>query len=72
MKNKFILNLIKENLGNRVISLDEIYGDSNFIESQAFAYLGIRRVKNLPISFPGTTGVKKPITGGKITKLSIF
>ena len=72
VKNKFILNLIKENLGNRVISIDEIYGDSKFIESQAFAYLGIRRVKNLPISFPGTTGVKNPITGGKITKLSIF
>ena len=72
VKNKFILNLIKENLGNRVISIDEIYGDSKFIESQAFAYLGIRRVKNLPISYPGTTGVKNPITGGKITKLSIF
>ena len=71
-KNKFILNLIKENLGNKVVSMDEIYGDSKFIESQAFAYLGIRRVKNLPISFPETTGVKNPITGGKITKLSIF
>ena len=66
-KNKFILNLIKENLGNRVISVDEIYGDAKFIESQAFAYLGIRRIKNLPISLPGTTGVKSPITGGKIT-----
>ena len=72
VKNKFILNLIKENLGNRVISIDEIYGDAKFIESQAFAYLGIRRVKNLPISFPGTTGVKNPITGGKLTKLPKF
>ena len=72
VKNKFILNLIKENFGNKVISIDEIYGDAKYIESQAFAYLGIRRVKNLPISFPGTTGVKKSITGGKITKLSIF
>ena len=71
-KNKFILNLIKENFGNRVILIDEIYGDAKFIESQAFAYLGIRRVKNLPISFPGTTGVKNPLAGGKITKLSIF
>lgn len=71
-KNKFILNLIKENFGNRVILIDEIYGDVKFIESQAFAYLGIRRVKNLPISFPGITGVKNPVTGGKITKLSIF
>ncbi len=71
-KNKFILNLIKENFGNRVILIDEIYGDAKFIESQAFAYLGIRRVKNLPLSFPGTTGVKNPITGGKLTKLPIF
>ena len=70
--NKFILNLIKENFGNRVILIDEIYGDAKFIESQAFAYLGIRRVKNLPISFPGTTGVKNLLTGGKITKLSKF
>ena len=72
VKNKFILNLIKKNLGNRVILIDEIYSDSKFIESQAFAYLGIRKVKNLPISFPGTTGVKSPIVGGKINKLSIF
>ena len=71
-KNKFILNLIKENFDNRVILIDEIYGDAKFIESQAFAYLGIRRVKNLPLSFPGTTGVKNPITGGKLTKLPIF
>ncbi len=71
-KNKFILNLIKENFGNRVILIDEIYGNAKFIESQAFAYLGIRRVKNLPLSFPGTTGVKNPITGGKLTKLPIF
>ena len=60
-------NDLKENLGNRVISIDDIYGDAKFIESQAFAYLGIRRIKNLPISLPGTTGVKSPITGGKIT-----
>ena len=53
----------------------EIKGEESifsFVESQAFAYLGIRRVKNLPISFPGTTGVKNPLTGGNITKLSIF
>ena len=71
-KNKFIFNLIKENLGNKVISISEIYGDAKFIESQAFAYLGIRRVKKLPISFPETTGVKNSITGGKITKLPVF
>ena len=50
-----------------LISIEEVYGDAKFIESQAFAYLGIRRIKNLPISLPGTTGIKSPKTGGKIT-----
>ena len=36
-----------------------------YIESQAFAYLAVRSITNLPISFPKTTGVKKPIIGGK-------
>ena len=67
VKNRFILNLIKKNFDNKVISLHKIYGDAKFIESQAFAFLGIRRIKNLPISFPGTTGVKNPVTGGIIT-----
>ena len=72
VRNKFIYNLIREKFRNKVLSINEIYGDSKFVESQAFAYLGIRRVKNLPISFQGTTGVKKPVTGGKISRLTIF
>ena len=40
--------------------------DGDFIESQAFAFLAIRTIKNLPISFPNTTGCKKPCVGGKI------
>ena len=42
--------------------------NGNFIESQAFAYLAIRSYLKLPISFPSTTGVKKPCTGGKVFK----
>ena len=45
------------------------YGiDGDFVESQAFGYLAIRSFLGLPISFPKTTGCKKPITGGKIIK----
>ena len=38
----------------------------DFIESQAFAYLAIRSFLRKPISFPKTTGVLKPSTGGKL------
>jgi anhydro-N-acetylmuramic acid kinase len=34
------------------------------LEAQAFAYLAVRTVKGLPITFPGTTGVARPLAGG--------
>ena len=45
------------------------YGiNGDFVESQAFAYLAIRSYLKLPISFPETTGVREPCTGGTIIK----
>jgi anhydro-N-acetylmuramic acid kinase len=41
-------------------------GDS--IEAEAFAYLAARTARGLPISFPGTTGVPAPMTGGRIVE----
>ena len=47
----------------------EEYGiDGDFVESQAFGYLAIRSILKLPISFPNTTGCKKPISGGETVK----
>jgi len=42
--------------------------DGDYVESQAFAFLAIRSFLKLPISFPSTTGCKKPISGGVIVK----
>lgn len=38
------------------------------IEAEAFAYLAARTARGLPISFPGTTGVSAPMTGGRIVR----
>jgi len=66
-KNNFLINRLKEE--NRAIKLIDEYGvDGDFVESQAFAYLAIRSYLKLPISFPSTTGVSKPCTGGVIVK----
>jgi len=40
--------------------------NGDFIEAEAFAYLAARSVKGLPLSLPTTTGVSRPITGGKL------
>ena len=64
-KNNFLVEKLKEE--SRVIKLIDEYGvDGDFVESQAFAYLAIRSYLKLPISFPGTTGVKKPCSAGEI------
>ena len=41
------------------------------LEAHLMAYLAIRSIKNLPITFPQTTGVKKPTSGGEIIYPSI-
>jgi anhydro-N-acetylmuramic acid kinase len=38
------------------------------IEAEAFAYLAARTARGLPISFPKTTGVAQPMTGGRIAR----
>ena len=49
------------------IKLIDDYGiNGDFVESQAFAYLAIRSFLKLPISFPETTGCKRPVTGGEL------
>lgn len=40
--------------------------DSQAIEAQAFAFLGVRSLKGLPLTFPTTTGVSEPMTGGAL------
>lgn len=39
-------------------------GDS--MEAEAWAYLAVRSLRELPLTFPGTTGVEEAITGGVI------
>jgi len=38
------------------------------LEAQAFAYLAVRSLHGLPLSFPTTTGVPRPLTGGVLAR----
>ncbi len=40
--------------------------DEEYIEANAFAYLAVRTVKKMPISYPGTTKIPVAMTGGEI------
>ena len=67
-KNHILIEKIKKStVKNIFIQPIDDYGiDGDFVESQAFAFLALRSIFKLPISFPETTGCKKPSTGGEI------
>jgi anhydro-N-acetylmuramic acid kinase len=67
-RNKTLLRELANRLPCPVV-LAETFGWSNdAMEAQAFAYLAARREKHLPITFPTTTGVDKPLEGGIIAE----
>tara|TARA_B100000029_G_scaffold213953_1_gene211918 strand:+ start:208 stop:1266 length:1059 start_codon:yes stop_codon:yes gene_type:complete len=67
-KNKFLMKNIEKKINSQLRLIDDFGIDGDFVESQAFAYIAIRSFLNLPISFPETTGVKYPCSGGVISK----
>ena len=68
-KNKYLLESIEKNFKDLELKPIENYKvNGDFVESQAFAFLAIRSLKNMPISFPNTTRCKKPLTGGILVK----
>lgn len=46
----------------------EIGWNGDALEAQIFAYLAIRHLQQLPFSFPGTTAVPRPLSGGMYCK----
>ncbi len=53
---------------SRVITAEDAGWRGDFIEAEAFAYLAVRSLRGLPISFPATTGVPRPMTGGVLSR----
>ena len=67
--NKFLVDLLNKEMKAKVILSDYYKWDGDAIEAHAFAYLAVRKLLNLHITFPKTTGVKKPLSGGRIGRL---
>ena len=67
-RNKTLLRELADRLPCPVVLAETFGWSSDAMEAQAFAYLAARRLKNLPITFPLTTGVDKPLEGGIIAE----
>jgi anhydro-N-acetylmuramic acid kinase len=63
--NPAIMQGLRRALSCPVRSVDEIGWDGDALEAQAFAFMAVRSLRGLPLSFPGTTGVPRPMPGGR-------
>lgn len=66
--NPVLLAAIRERVGVPVSTAENKGWRGDSIEAEAFAFLAARCRLGLPISFPGTTGVAAPMTGGRIVE----
>ena len=65
-RNNYLTKSLKERLNVNFINENEIDLKFDYIESELIAYLSARSIYNLPITFPSTTGVSYPTSGGKL------
>lgn len=69
-KNTTLIQWLRQGLPQiTVLTADSLGWNGDFIEAEAFAFLAIRHFYALPLSFPLTTGVKVPLTGGKLCEI---
>ncbi len=63
--NPTLMAMLAARLGAPVAPVEAVGWEGDALEAQAFAYLALRSRKSLPLTMPGTTGVKAPVTGGR-------
>jgi anhydro-N-acetylmuramic acid kinase len=68
-RNPVMLEMLREKVSPATVEPADALGWSiDAMEAQAFGYLAARGLKGLPLSYPATTGVPVPMTGGVIVR----
>ena len=68
-RNPTLMRMLAERLAPAAVESAHAVGWSiNSLEAQAFAYLAVRSLRGLPLTFPTTTGAPRPLTGGVLVR----
>ncbi len=67
-RNVALVEAIRRALDAPVSLADEMGWSADHLEAEALAYLAVRSLRKLPLTFPGTTGVTQPLTGGRLAR----
>jgi anhydro-N-acetylmuramic acid kinase len=65
-RNTHLMNRLEDRLRLKFLNEKQLGINFDYIESELIAYLSARSIYNLPITFPSTTGVLRPLSGGKL------
>ncbi len=66
-RNATLMAMLAARVENAVVPSEAVGWPGDTLEAEAWAYLAVRSRKGLAITFPGTTGVAEPMTGGVFT-----
>jgi anhydro-N-acetylmuramic acid kinase len=67
-RNPTLMRELRTRLPCEAKPADEMGWSGDAIEAQAFAFLAVRVLQGLPLTFPKTTGVSCPTLGGRIAR----
>jgi anhydro-N-acetylmuramic acid kinase len=67
-RNRTLMTMIAAQVESAVAPAEAACFDGDAVEAEAWAYMAVRSLKGLAITFPGTTGVAKPLTGGVLCR----
>jgi anhydro-N-acetylmuramic acid kinase len=68
-RNRTMMRMLAERLAPAKVETADAAGwSADALEAQAFAFLAVRCLRGKPLTFPTTTGVPRPLTGGIIEK----
>ena len=65
-RNIHLMKRLEDRLRLKLLNEKQLGIDFDYIESELIAYLSARSIYKLPITFPSTTGVLRPLSGGKL------
>ena len=67
-RNPALMAALRRRAGVEAVPAEEVGWRGDAIEAECFAFLAVRALRGLPISFPATTGVPAPMTGGRLSR----
>ncbi|MBB2201351.1 anhydro-N-acetylmuramic acid kinase [Gluconacetobacter tumulisoli] len=64
--NPILMEGLRDRLAAPVTPVEVVGWNGDALEAQCFGFLAVRSIRGLPLSGPGTTGARSPVTGGRL------